>query len=102
MKTSNSVIIVVFQVTNVSSRSERNPLVCINRYNGFLDDILECDFKSFELVMFDVKWCMLRMNEHDTNRIVNKHSNRFTMVNRRNTELGSEPYVLPSQRKQVL
>ena len=40
-------ITVVFQVTNVSSRSDMHPIVSGNRYYGYLDDILECDFKYF-------------------------------------------------------
>jgi hypothetical protein len=59
MKNSDSGIIAVFQDTNVSSRSDRHPKVSENRYYGFLDDILECDFKSFKLVIFNVKWYKL-------------------------------------------
>jgi hypothetical protein len=55
-KTSHCGIIVVFQVTNVSSRSDRHPTISENRYYGYLDDIIECEFKSFKLVMFEVKW----------------------------------------------
>ena len=63
MKTSDCGITAVFEVTNVSSRSDRHPEVYENHYYGYLDDILECDFKSFKLVLFDVKWYMLQMNE---------------------------------------
>lgn len=55
-KTPNCGINGVFQVTNVSSRSDTHPQVFENRYYGYLDDILECDFDSFKLVAFDVKW----------------------------------------------
>jgi hypothetical protein len=41
------------------------------------------------------------MNEHDPDRTVNQHANGFTMVNTRNVEPGSEPYVLPSQCEHV-
>jgi hypothetical protein len=41
------------------------------------------------------------MNAHDPNRTVNKHDNIFTMVNTRNVEPRSKPYVLPSQCEQV-
>lgn len=58
-------ITAVLQVTNVSSRSDRNLEVFENRYYGYLDDILECDFKSFKLVPFNIKWYRLRMNERD-------------------------------------
>ena len=82
-------IIVVFQVTNVSSRSDIHPKVPKNNYYGYLDDILECDFKSFNLVMLEVKWYRLHMNEHDPNRIVIEHANGFTMVNTRTFEQGT-------------
>ena len=42
------------------------------------------------------------MNERDTERIVIEHANVFTMVNTRALELGTVPYVLPSQCEQVL
>ena len=42
-KTFDYGITVVFQVTNVSSRSDRHPEVSENRYYGYLKDILECD-----------------------------------------------------------
>ena len=40
-KTFNCVITTVFQVTNVSSRSEKHPQVFENRYYGYLEDIIE-------------------------------------------------------------
>jgi hypothetical protein len=58
-KNYDSGITIVFQVTNVFSRSERHPRESKNRYYGYLKDILECDFNSFKLVMFDVKWYRL-------------------------------------------
>jgi hypothetical protein len=51
----DSGITIVFQVTNVSSRSDRRPQESENRYYGFLNDIIECNFNSFKLVLFDVK-----------------------------------------------
>ena len=51
--------------------------------------------------MFEVKWYKLRMNECDPERTVIEHANGFTMVNTRTFELGTEPYVLPSQCEQV-
>ena len=90
-----------FQATNVSYRSDKHPKVYENRYYGYLEDILECDFNSFKVVMFEVKWYRLRMNERDPKRTVIKHANGFTMVNTRALELGTEPYVLPSQCEQV-
>ena len=62
-------ITAVFQVTNVSSRSERHPQEYENRYYGYLNYILECDFNSFKLVLSDVKLYRLRMHEHDEERI---------------------------------
>jgi hypothetical protein len=53
-KNYDSGITAVFQVTNVSSRSDKQPRESENRYYGYLNDILECDFNSFKLVMFNV------------------------------------------------
>jgi hypothetical protein len=93
--------ITAVEVTNVFSRSDRCPKVSENRYYGYLEDILECDFKSFKIVLFDVKWYVLRMNEHDPDRTVILHDNEFNMVNIRSFEPGIDHYVLPSQCKQV-
>ena len=51
-KTSDSRIYVVFEVTNVSSRTDRHPKVSENWYYGYLEDIIQCDFKSFKVVLF--------------------------------------------------
>jgi hypothetical protein len=96
-KTSDSGITAVFQVTNILSRNDLHPRESENRYYGILDDILECDFSSFKLVLFVVKWYKLRLNPNDPDRTVIEHDNGFTMVNTRSFELvGDEPYVLPS------
>ena len=58
-KTADSGITAVFQVTNVSSRSDKHPRLTENRYYGYLEDIIECDFKSFNIIMFEVKWYRL-------------------------------------------
>ena len=100
-KTSDCGITAVFEVTNVSSRSDRHPKFSKNLYYGYLEDILECDFKSFKIVLFDVKWYRLRMNECDPNKTIILHDNRFTMVNTRSFELGTDHYVLQSQCEQV-
>ena len=100
-KTSDCGIYVVFEVTNVSSRSDRHPELSENRYYGYLEDILQCDFKSFKVVLFVVKWYRLRLNQQHPNRTIIEHDNGFTMVNKRLFELGTEPYVLPSQCEQV-
>jgi hypothetical protein len=69
-KTYGNGINAVFQVTSVSSKSDRHPRESENRYYGYLNDILESDFNSFELVMFDVKWYGLQMHELDEERNV--------------------------------
>ena len=56
---------------------------------GCLDDILECDFGSFKLVLFDIKCYRLQMNERDPERIVFEHNNGFTMVNTMMVEPGT-------------
>ena len=55
-KTFDCGITAVFQVTNVSSRSDKHLEVSQNRYYGYLEYILECDFNSFKVVLFEVKW----------------------------------------------
>ena len=77
-KTSYFGISVVFEVTNVSSRSDRHPKLSKNRYYGYLEDILLCDFNSFKVVMFVVKWYMLRLNQRDPDRTIIEHDNIFT------------------------
>lgn len=94
-------IIQIFWVTNVSSRSDKHLEVFENRYYGYLDDLLECGFKSFKLVLFNIKWYKLQMNECDTERIVIQHVNGPIMVNTSMVGLGIEPCVLPSQYKHV-
>ena len=67
-----------------------------------MDDILECNFNSFKIVLFFVKWFRLRLNQNDPDRTVIKHDSGFTMINIRSFELvGDEPYVLPSQCEQM-
>ena len=101
MKTSDCGITAVFKVTNVSFRSDQYLEETENRYYGNLEDIIECDFNSFKIVLFEVKWYRIRMHEHDPERAVTEHDNGFTMVNTREFKLGIEPYVLPSQCEQV-
>ena len=101
-KTCDSGISVVFAVTNISSRTDIHPQRSENRYYGILDDILECDFNSFKVVLFVIKWFRLRLNRNDPNRTVIEHDSGFTMINTRSFEpVGDEPYVLPSQCEQV-
>ena len=47
-KTFDCGITTIFQVTNVSSRSDKHPEVFENRYYGYLEYIIECDFNSFK------------------------------------------------------
>ena len=89
-KTSYCGISVVFEVTNVSSRSDRHPELLENRYYGYLEDIIQCDFKSFKLFMFVVKWYRLRLNQRDPDRTIIEHANGFTMVNIRLFDLGTK------------
>ena len=65
----------VFKVTNVSSRSDRHPEETENRYYGHLEDIIQCDFNSYKIVLFEVKWYKLRMHERDPERIVIENTN---------------------------
>ena len=69
-KTSDSGVLAVFEVTNVSSRTDRHPEVSENRYYGNLEDIIHCDFKSFKVVLFVVKWYRLRLNQRDPDRTI--------------------------------
>ena len=87
-KTFDCRIIAVFQVTNVFSIIDRNPEVSENRFYGYLEYILECDFNSFKVVLFEVKWYRLRMNECDPKRTIIEHANGFPMVNTREIEPG--------------
>ena len=41
------------------------------------------------------------MNERDHDRAIIQHDNKFTMVNTRSFDPGTNHYVLPSQCKQV-
>ena len=93
-KTFDFGITTIFQVTNVSSKSDKHPEVYENRYYGYLEDIIECDFNSFKIVMFEVKWYRLRMNERDPEKTIIYHANGFTMVNTRALEPAMFPYVL--------
>ena len=90
-KTSDYGISAVFEVINVSSRSDRHPELSENRYYGYLEDILHCDFKSFKVVLFIVKWYRLRLNQRDLDRTIIEHDNGFTMVNTRFFEPGTKP-----------
>lgn len=102
-KTCNFGITVVFDVTNISSRNDIHPQESQNRYYGILDDILECDFNSFKLVLFIGKWYRLPLNKNDLDRTIIEHDNGFPMVNTRLFELvGDETYVISSQCEQVV
>ena len=97
-KTFDSGIAAVFEVTNISSRNDIHPQKFQNQYYGILDDIIECDFNTFKVVLFIVKWYRLWLNQNDLDRTVIQHDNGFTMINTRLFEpVGDEPYILPSQ-----
>jgi hypothetical protein len=100
-KNSDSGINAIFQVTNVSSRSDKCPRESENRYYGFLNDIIECDFNSFKSVFFDVKWYRLQMHEHDEERTIIQHANRFPMIKTTLFEKTYERYVFSGQCEQV-
>ena len=95
-KTSDCGILAVFEVTNVSSRSDRHLELSENQYYGYMEDILQCEFNS-KVVMFVVKWYMLRLNQRDPDKTIIEHGNGFTMVNTRLFEPGTKPYLFPSQ-----
>ena len=92
--------------------SLRSPIFCLELtyilnnpkryYYGILDDILECDFNSFKIVPFFVKWYRLRLNQNNLDRTIIEHDSGFTIINKRSFELvRDEPYVLPSQYEKV-
>ena len=74
-----------------------------NQYYDILDDIFECNFNSFKLILFVIKLCRLWMNQNDPNRIFIEHDSGFTMINTRSFEpIGNETYVLSSQCELVI
>ena len=79
----------------------RHPKEYANSYYGYFEDILECDFNSFKLVMLDTKWYRLRMHEHGEERTVIQHANRFLMIKTIVFEGRNDRYVFPSQCEQV-
>ena len=87
----------VFEVTNVSSKSDRHSEVSKNRYYQYLEDIIQCDFKSFKVFLFVVKWYRLQLNQRDPDITIIEHDNGFNMVNTRLFEPKIEPYVIPIQ-----
>ena len=58
-KTCGSGITIVFEVTNTSFRNNIHPQESQNQYYDILDYILECDFNTFKMVLFIVKWYKL-------------------------------------------
>ena len=46
-----------------------------------MDDIVECDFNSFKIVLFVIKWFRLRLNQNDPDRTIIEHDSRFTIIN---------------------
>ena len=58
-KTFDCGIATFFQVTNVSSRIDKNPSVSENMYYCYLEEIIDCEFNSFKIVLSQVKWYMI-------------------------------------------
>ena len=89
-------------MTNISSRNDLHPRQSKNRYYGILVDILDCDFNSFKLVLFVIKFYKLRLNKNDSNTTIIDHENGFSIINTRLFEpVGDKPYVLPIQSEKV-
>ena len=71
-KIADSGITAVFQVTNVSSRSDKHPRLIKNRYYGYLDDIIEWlqilqdNFVWGQMVSFMDKWMWSWKNFYST------------------------------------
>ena len=95
-------ISVVFAVTNISSRIDIHSQQSKNWYYGILHDIIECDFNSFKLFLYIVKWYRLRLNQNDPNKTAIQQDSGFTMINTRSFDLvRNKSYVLLSQCEQV-
>ena len=93
----DSGITTIFHVTNVSSSRDRHPRETENEYYGYLDDIIECDFNSFKLFLFDVKWYRLLLHGGDKERTIIQHANVFSMIKTIVFENKNDRYVFPSQ-----
>ena len=74
-RTCDSRITAIFEVTNISSKNDIHPQQSQNQYYDILDDIIECNFNSFKVVLFVVKWYKLRLNQNDPDRMVIQHDN---------------------------
>lgn len=102
MKTYDSGISLVFKVTNTSSRCDEHPQESKNKNYGYLDNIIECNFNSFKLFLFDVKRYRLQMHEHDEEiTFIYEHSNGIPMIKTTMFENREDHYVFPSQCEQV-
>jgi hypothetical protein len=100
-KTYDSGITIVFQVTNVSSRSDKYAQKSENKYYGYSKDILKCDYNSFTIVLFNVKWYRLKMNEHDDERTIIQCANGFPMIKTMVFEGQNDLYVFRSQCESI-
>ena len=56
--------------------------------------------KSFKVVLFNVKWYRLRLNQRDPDRTIIEHDNGFSMVNTKLFDLGivTSPTLRPAKR----
>jgi hypothetical protein len=79
IKTCDSGITTIFQVTNISHNSDRHIITSHLRYIGYLEDILDINFKFFKVVLFKVRWYRLLLQGDEREIIV--HDNGFTMIN---------------------
>jgi hypothetical protein len=78
---------------------DKHPITSSLRYYGYLEDILDIEFKYFKVVLFKVRWYKLLLQGDES--IVIDHGNSFTMINITMYEPNTIPYVLPIQRKKV-
>ena len=89
----------IFHVTNISYRINRYSNTYDLRYYGYLEDILDIDFKCFNVVLFKVRWDKLLLQRDE--RIVIYHGNGFTMINYTRYEPNIDAYVLITQCEQL-
>jgi len=69
------------------------------RYYGLIEDILELNFRSFKVVLFEAKWFRnIVVGNHPTTYM---HENGFCIINHTRFEQTDEPYVFPDQCEQI-
>ena len=55
-KTCDNKITTIFYVTNVSHKPETHPITSNLWYYGYLEDILDIEFKCFKVVLLKARW----------------------------------------------